>query len=97
MKLQQSNIWQDADVLDYICITTNAKVKKTGELVMGRGVAKEAKEHEPMLPQLFGSMLLELGTVAQAVSIFVEFFMRYCFKLSTYPLIFILIIRLYIR
>ena len=61
MKLQQSNIWQDADVLDYICITTNAKVKKTGELVMGRGVAKEAKEHEPMLPQLFGSMLLEHG------------------------------------
>ena len=33
MKLQQSNIWQDADVLDYICITTNAKVKKTGESV----------------------------------------------------------------
>ena len=31
MKLQQSDMWKDAEVLDYICITTNAKVKKTGE------------------------------------------------------------------
>lgn len=31
--------------------------------------------------------MMALGTVAQAVSVFVEFFMRYCFKLSPYPLI----------
>jgi len=43
------------------CITTNGFVKKNGECVMGRGVAKIAAELYPKLPQRLGQMLNDFG------------------------------------
>lgn len=48
---------------DYIGITTNSIVKINGELVMGAGVAKMAKELYPNLPKLFGDKILKHGCV----------------------------------
>lgn len=42
---------------DAICITTNGYVKKNGEAVMGRGIAKEAAEEYPQLPKWLGTHL----------------------------------------
>lgn len=33
-----------------VCVTTNSVVKSNGELVMGAGIAREAKERLPWLP-----------------------------------------------
>lgn len=49
---------QDFDVL---CITTNGFVKKNGECVMGRGIAKQMKEMYPELPRLLGRRIQEDG------------------------------------
>ena len=44
-----------------LCITTNGHVKKSGEAVMGRGIASQAKERFPALPAYLGDNLLRLG------------------------------------
>jgi len=46
---------------DAICITTNGIVKKNGDLVMGKGIALEAKLKFPALPQIFGNKIKLLG------------------------------------
>lgn len=38
------------------CITTNGTVKKNGEVVMGAGVAKIAKETFPLFSQMLGTL-----------------------------------------
>jgi len=52
-----------------ICITTNGVRKKdTGELVMGRGCAKEAKVLFPWLPKLLGDQVDRHGNIPVLVS-----------------------------
>lgn len=48
---------------DYIGVTTNSIVKRNGELVMGAGVALEAKTINPELPKLFGDWILRKNIV----------------------------------
>jgi hypothetical protein len=53
------NIWDLAQTpwpgaATYIGITTNGYVKKNGEAVMGRGVALQAKQRYPGLPEELG-------------------------------------------
>lgn len=57
MQLIQANIWEYADKLDYVCITTNSIVKQNGELVMGAGNALQAKQRVPTLPLDFGDQI----------------------------------------
>lgn len=47
--------------VDAICITTNGYVNKQGLAVMGRGVAKEAKEKWRHLPKILGNKILDKG------------------------------------
>ena len=61
MLLKRGNIFDDYDVLDFVGITTNSILNKKGELVMGAGIAKTAKEFCPELPSLFGSQIKEKG------------------------------------
>lgn len=55
--VSKGNIWDDFDELDYICITTNSILKTNGELVMGKGIAKQAANHCPHLPTIFGQLI----------------------------------------
>lgn len=57
MILKQGNIFDDEDSLDFVCITTNSILNKHGELIMGAGVAKAAKELHNDLPKLFGEAI----------------------------------------
>ena len=57
MQLIQDNIWNYAHNLNFICITTNSILNKNGELVMGKGNAKEAKAFAPNLPKDFGDQI----------------------------------------
>jgi O-acetyl-ADP-ribose deacetylase (regulator of RNase III) len=59
MREAEGNLWEypaDARV-----VTTNASVKKNGEAVMGKGVAKEAAERYRWLPRLLGDQLQRHG------------------------------------
>lgn len=65
MKIIKNNIWNYYKPDSYIGITTNGFVKKTGECVMGRGIALEAKTKFPELPFLLGKHIKTVGnTVA---------------------------------
>lgn len=57
MILKKGNIFDDFDGLDYVGITTNSILNKQGELVMGAGIAKTAKQHNKYLPMLFGGQI----------------------------------------
>src|SRR5687767_10030200 len=46
---------------EYRLITTNGVVKSNGELVMGAGVAKQAKEKYPNLPKVLGQYVSLYG------------------------------------
>ena len=57
MKLIDKDIWKDKEVLDYIGITTNSVINYKGHLVMGAGIAKEAKKRYPYSPEYFGEKI----------------------------------------
>lgn len=59
MQLVQNNIWDFADTLDYVCITTNSTLNKDNCLIMGKGNAKEANMRLPDLPKDFGQQIVE--------------------------------------
>lgn len=61
MQLVQSNIWDYASKLSFICITTNSILNKNGELVMGKGNAQQAKVLAPNLPKDFGDQIKAKG------------------------------------
>lgn len=61
MKEIKGDIWNYHDKGHWIVITTNGTVKKDGSCVMGRGVAKEAKDRYPKLPYELGEQILKVG------------------------------------
>ena len=63
MRLVKGNVFEFEDV-DYACITTNSILNKKGELVMGAGVALEAKQRFPELPKIYGNKIQRLGLVS---------------------------------
>ncbi|MBW3636714.1 MAG: hypothetical protein KY445_09675 [Armatimonadetes bacterium] len=54
MQIITGDIWDELGKADLILIPTNSTLSPRGELVMGAGVAKQAKEHFPMAPYWFG-------------------------------------------
>jgi len=42
-----------------VCVTTCQVLNSRGHLVMGAGIAKEAKERHPLLPELWGKSIKE--------------------------------------
>ena len=57
------NIWELYSEYDAMAITTNGFVKKNGEAVMGRGVAKEAVQRFPEFPGRLGYILKIYGNI----------------------------------
>lgn len=61
MKLEQGNMWDVFHNTDVFMITTNPIKRNDGAVVMGRGIALEAKTRYPQLPYHFGSKLEQEG------------------------------------
>ena len=59
----KKDIWSflNDPTTDAICVTTNGIVKANGELVMGKGIALEAKLKFPSLPKIIGDKIKLLG------------------------------------
>jgi hypothetical protein len=51
------DMWQHYNKADLFLITTNSFIKADGELTMGAGIAKEAKERFPSLPLQAGNIV----------------------------------------
>lgn len=49
--------------VDALCVTTNGFVKKNGECVMGRGIAKQIATIYPGLPRLLGGIINTRGNM----------------------------------
>lgn len=61
------NLWEDIGTADMVIITTNSYISRKGELVMGRGIALEAKGRYPELPKLFAKHIPHLGVYGLVV------------------------------
>ena len=61
MKEIQGNIWNWHDAGAYIVVPTNGYVKKNGECVMGRGIARQAAIKFPNLPKELGRAIMHTG------------------------------------
>lgn len=61
MREMNGNLW-DLSKGHLLCITTNGYTKVNGELVMGRGIAKEAIEKFPEFSYVLGRMIRSLST-----------------------------------
>jgi hypothetical protein len=54
MILEHGDMWSVYDETDIFCITTNSTLRGNGALVMGRGLALEAKRRFPGIDKIFG-------------------------------------------
>lgn len=62
MKEIKGDLWEHYGKPNTIvCITTNGVVRKDGACVMGRGCAKEAKDRNPALAYILGSLINQNG------------------------------------
>ncbi|AEG14510.1 hypothetical protein Desku_0911 [Desulfofundulus kuznetsovii DSM 6115] len=60
MRTARGNLWRLA-INKVLVITTNGSLNKRGECVMGRGIAREAKERFPELPRVLGDRIKQQG------------------------------------
>lgn len=56
-RLAYGNMWSIWPKADLFLITTNGTVKNNGALVMGAGIAKQAKQKWPKLPFVLGAAI----------------------------------------
>ena len=61
MILEKGDMWSAFRYSDLWLFTGNSHVKRNGELVMGRGLAKEVKEEFPASPGYLGWLIREIG------------------------------------
>jgi len=67
---QRGDFWQIVDALDkpvIICVTTNGVVKKSGDLVMGKGIALQFAKRFPGLPLLLGEKVALYGNIVHLI------------------------------
>ena len=65
MQERKGSMW-NADATHY-CVTTNGIIKSNGELVMGAGIALQAKQRFPELPRLFAKHVKARGNTPCAI------------------------------
>jgi len=63
MREESGDIWQRHDEGYTIVIPTNGTVTRTGELVMGRGLALQAMKRWRSIPSLLGPLVREHGNI----------------------------------
>lgn len=60
MILEKGNMWDVFGKTDMFCITTNATIKKNGALVMGRGIARQARDKLLGIDREAGKIIADL-------------------------------------
>lgn len=86
MNYIQGNMWTVMGTTDNFLITTCAYIKNSGEVVMGRGIALEAKLRYPNLPFILGRKIRHLQQYGlKKIDTFIEtafwaFQVKYHFK-----------------
>ena len=58
---ETGNMWSVFDTADYFLVTTNSYIRNDGELVMGRGIARQAKRRFPGLSAILGDRIQHLS------------------------------------
>lgn len=53
-QFQTGDIWTVYPTTDLILITTNSTLRRDGKLVMGRGIARQARDRFPRLAKVLG-------------------------------------------
>lgn len=61
MKLAQGDMWSVYDQADLFLVTTNSVLNRHGALVMGAGIARQARERFPVLDVALGSVVVQAG------------------------------------
>lgn len=62
MRLAQGNIWSVFEQADLFLVTTNATLNRQGALVMGAGIARQARDRFPGLDQKLGKAVAFIGS-----------------------------------
>lgn len=60
VRYEYGDMWSAYDEADLVLVTTNCTIRRDGQLVMGRGAAKQAKERFPQVPVAYGKAISEL-------------------------------------
>ena len=68
MKINTGDIWDYIGRVHAICITTNGVVKQNGQLVMGAGVALQAKQRFPRIDLWAGQHVRNFGNIPGVLS-----------------------------
>ncbi len=55
MHLQYGDMWTAWDIADLFAVTTNSTITKDGRLVMGRGIAQQARDRFPGIDKTLAS------------------------------------------
>jgi hypothetical protein len=63
MKEITGDLWDRHDAGSWIVVTTNGVIKRDGSCVMGRGIARQAKDRFPRLPFELGAKIEARGNV----------------------------------
>lgn len=69
-QVREGQMWDAYAGSDLFCLTTNATVNRAGELVMGRGIALEAKRRFPRLPLFAGIILGQEGLMGRQYGLY---------------------------
>jgi len=68
MQETTGDLWRFHETGHWIAIPTNGTLRQDGQLVMGAGVAKQARDRFAMLPLLLGDLIRCFGNQVVAVS-----------------------------
>lgn len=68
MILCSGDMWEEFNTSDLFLVTTNSWITKEGKLVMGRGIAREARDRFPGLDKTLGMKIKHLSKYGLLVS-----------------------------
>lgn len=61
MRLAEGDMWSAYDQADLFLVTTNSVLNRYGALVMGAGIARQARERFPELDAALGNAVVQVG------------------------------------
>lgn len=67
-RFKKGDMWSAFDSADLFLITTNSTIKRDGSLVMGRGIAKQARDRFKGLDFALGQRIKNLSTYGLLIS-----------------------------